>query len=40
MTMIRLTTAAILALSIATASALRAQTLLNVSYDPTPRHVA
>ncbi len=35
MTMIRLTTATILALSIATASALHAQTLLNVSYDPT-----
>jgi len=33
--MIRLTTSAILVLSIATASALHAQTLLNVSYDPT-----
>src|SRR5689334_6289738 len=33
--MIRLMTSAILAVSIAAASALHAQTLLNVSYDPT-----
>lgn len=33
--MIRFTTAAIVAISIATVSALHAQTLLNVSYDPT-----